>query len=100
MFKDIKVSEELTTEFKTKASYQALSLDLSVKVLTQGHWPKDEKEPVPHLVSLPKEIATAMNYFTQFYFTNSRQIHWKLSLGSAELRGNFNQKYEFMTSSY
>ena len=65
--------------------------------------PKDEKEAVPHLVSLPKEIATAMNYFTQFYFskfTNSRQIHWKLSLGSAELRGNFNQKYEFMTSSY
>lgn len=74
-----------------------------MKVLTQGHWPKDGKEPVPQLVALPKEIATAMSAFTQFYFSkfnNGRQIHWKLSLGSAELRGNFHQKYEFLTSSY
>lgn len=98
MFKDIKVSEELTAEFKTKPSCLALSLELNMKVLTQGHWPKDGKEPVPQLVSLPKEIANAMAAFTQFYFSkfnNGRQIHWKLSLGSAELRGNFHQKYEF-----
>lgn len=104
MFKDIKVSEELTSEFKTKPSCQALSLELNMKVLTQGHWPKDGKEPVPQLVSLPKEIASAMAAFTQFYFTkfnSGRQVHWKLSLGSAELRGNFGpNKYEFLTSSY
>lgn len=97
------MSEELTSEFKTKPSCQALSLELNMKVLTQGHWPKDGKEPVPQLVSLPKEIANAMASFTQFYFSkfnNGRQIHWKLSLGSAELRGNFGQRYEFLTSSY
>lgn len=69
MFKDIKVSEELTTEFKTKPSCQALTLELNMKVLTQGHWPKDGKEPVPQLVALPREIATAMSVFTQFYFS-------------------------------
>ena len=44
-----------------------------------------------------------MASFTQFYFSkfnNGRQIHWKLSLGSAELRCNFNQRYELLTSSY
>jgi hypothetical protein len=103
MFKDIKVSEELTQEFHTKQSCQALTLELNLKVLTQGHWPKDGKEPVPQLVSLPKEIADSMAAFTQFYFSkfnNGRQLHWKLSLGSAELRGTFNQRYEFLTSSY
>lgn len=69
MFKDIKVSEELTSEFKTKPSCLALGLELNMKVLTQGHWPKDGKEPVPQLVSLPKEIANSMAAFTQFYFS-------------------------------
>ena len=56
-------------------------------------------------VSLPREISSSMTAFTQFYFTkfnNGRQLNWKLNEGSAELRGNFNnrQHYEFQGSTY
>ena len=44
MFKDMKMSDELTSEFKTKPSCQSLSVELNVKVLTSGHWPNDSKD--------------------------------------------------------
>ena len=105
MFKDMKMSEELAQEFRSKPSCQALSVDITVKVLTSGHWPNDSKEQAPALGNLPHEISLAMASFTQFYFSKynqGRQLNWKLSLGSAELRGNFGakQRYEFQTSSY
>lgn len=100
MYKDINFSVELNQEFKQKPSSRGLNIELNVKVLTTGHWPNDGKEPVPQLVQLPKEISNAMASFVQFYFNkynNSRQLHWKLSLGTAELKGNFlnERKYEF-----
>ena len=41
MFKDMKMSEELCTDFTNSPMSQALEIDFSVKVLTQGHWPND-----------------------------------------------------------
>lgn len=100
MFKDMKMSDELTSEFRSKPACQSLSVELNVKVLTSGHWPNDGKESAPQLGQLPPEISLAMASFTQFYFSKynqGRQLNWKLSLGSAELRGNFGakQRYEF-----
>ena len=104
MFKDMKLSDELNQEFRNKSSFQTTQVELSVKVLTSGHWPNDGKEAVS-LGSLPQEISLAMASFTQFYFSKynqGRQLNWKLSLGSAELRGNFgaSKRYEFQCSSY
>ena len=100
MFKDMKMSDELTSEFKTKPACSTLSVELNVKVLTSGHWPNDGKEQQQQVATMPPEISLAMASFTQFYFSKynqGRQLNWKLSLGSAELRGNFGQKmrYEF-----
>ena len=44
MFKDMKMSEELCQEFKSNTACEALEIDFSVKVLTQGHWPNDQKD--------------------------------------------------------
>ena len=45
MFKDIKVSEQRMQDFKKSGSYQMLSVDLNVKVLTTGHWPNESRDP-------------------------------------------------------
>lgn len=41
MFKDMKMSDELCSEFTSSPAHQVLEIDFSVKVLTQGHWPND-----------------------------------------------------------
>ena len=46
MFKDMKMSEELCTEFRSSVTSDSLEIDFSVKVLTQGHWPNDQKDTV------------------------------------------------------
>ena len=82
MFKDMKMSDELATEFRGKPAYQSLSVDISVKVLTSGHWPNDGKETSHSLGNLPHEVSLAMASFTQFYFSKynqGRQLNWKLS---------------------
>jgi hypothetical protein len=81
MYKDVKLSEELTRDFQQTQTYQQLQpLELSLKVLTTGHWPLEQKEQPP--VSLPRELSSAMAAFTAFYqhrFNNVRTLHWRLS---------------------
>ena len=80
---------------------------MQVKVLTTGHWPNDQKEQSQSLANLPRELSIAMTCFTQFYynkFNNGRQLNWKLSLGQAEVRAQFDpnsqKNYEFFCSTY
>lgn len=48
MFKDIKMSEELTKEFQGTQMYSSLQpLEMNIKVLTTGHWPNDQREAQP-----------------------------------------------------
>lgn len=103
MFKDMKMSNDINSEFNQLALAKSLPLDLNIKVLTAGHWPNDGKKE-PALSGIPREIESGMNAFSQFYyqkFNNGRQLTWKMSLGTAELKGNiFDKKYEFVTSTY
>ena len=79
---------------------------MNTKVLTTGHWPNDQKEAIQSLAQLPRELSNAMTCFTQFYynkFNNGRQLNWKLSLGSADLKAKFGSgphRYEFQVSTY
>jgi len=52
MFKDIKMSEQRMQDFKKSPSYQMLSVDLNVKVLTTGHWPNESRDPTAQNQSL------------------------------------------------
>lgn len=48
MFKDMKMSEELTKEFQSTSIYNSIQpLEMNVKVLTTGHWPNDQREAQP-----------------------------------------------------
>jgi cullin 3 len=104
MYKDVKLSEELTRDFQQTQTYQQLQpLELSLKVLTTGHWPLEQKEQPP--VSLPRELSNAMAAFTAFYqhrFNNVRTLHWRLSQGQADLRSRLNSatRFEFQCSTY
>jgi len=46
MFKDIKMSEETMLEFRGSHMAKSLQIDLSVKVLTTGNWPNEEKDTI------------------------------------------------------
>ena len=80
MFKDIKMSEELTKEFQGSLVYNTIHPleKMTVKVLTTGHWPNEQREAQQLMSNLPREITTAMNTFTQYYFSkfsNGRQLY-------------------------
>ena len=57
MFKDMKNSQELNTEYKTTVvgARKVTNCDVNIKVLTAGDWPIDGKENIPS--SLPKSIS-------------------------------------------
>ena len=104
MFKDIRMSEETMQEFKNTQLSKALSIEMSVKVLTTGNWPNETKDTV-QAVNLPKEIQLCMQTFNKFYNNKhtGRLLHWKPSLGYAELKatlGESNVKYELHVSTY
>lgn len=45
MYKDIKLSEEITKDFQNTQAYNTLQpMELNIKVLTTGHWPNDQRE--------------------------------------------------------
>jgi len=62
-------------------------VELSVKVLTTGHWPNETKDPSqqnaskPQELSLPPQIKQCMSVFKQYYMSKftGRQLHWKLN---------------------
>lgn len=78
-------------------------MEMTVKVLTTGHWPNDQRDTT--VMSLTREMNTAINSFFQFYqhrFNNVRQLNWKFGLGHAELRSRLNSptRFEFSVSTY
>jgi cullin 3 len=56
MFKDIKMSEDTMAEFKQHSLAKQLNFELSVKVLTTGNWPNEQKDLSGIIQSLPREL--------------------------------------------
>jgi len=104
MYRDIKTSEELSKDFQETNIYQTIQpMEMSVKVLTTGHWPNDQRDTAQ--IQLTRELNTAINSFFQFYqnrFNNVRQLNWKFGLGHADIRSRLNAptRYEFSVSTY
>jgi len=90
MYKDISISSELTSEFKTieKAKDRRLP-ELNISVLTKIFWPMSG-QIAPNL-PYPIEIQTLMDDFSKFYYSrhSGRKLLWQSSLGSADLRINY-----------
>eukprot|EP00698_Gefionella_okellyi_P004130 TRINITY_DN13866_c0_g1_i1.p1 TRINITY_DN13866_c0_g1~~TRINITY_DN13866_c0_g1_i1.p1 ORF type:complete len:812 (+),score=199.83 TRINITY_DN13866_c0_g1_i1:196-2436(+) len=89
MFKDIDLSHDIMTSFKQHArSQQKLGdIDMSVFVLTTGHWPNYK----PVEITLPKDLLEYQEIFKQFYLAkySGRRLTFQNSLGTTVLRANF-----------
>uniref|UniRef100_A0A7E4UWK1 CULLIN_2 domain-containing protein n=1 Tax=Panagrellus redivivus TaxID=6233 RepID=A0A7E4UWK1_PANRE len=85
MFKDMEVSSNLMNCFKDQETEG--DIDLSVRVLTKGHWPTTD---VP-LCPLPPSAEAAFQAFKNFYLTkhNGRKLSLSPNLGLADLKAVF-----------
>jgi len=90
MYKDISISSELSSEFKTLEKNKDKKLpELNISVLTKIFWPMSG-QIAPNL-PYPIEIQTLMDDFSKFYYSrhSGRKLLWQSSLGSADLRINY-----------
>eukprot|EP00818_Percolomonas_sp_WS_P004924 CAMPEP_0117445226 /NCGR_PEP_ID=MMETSP0759-20121206/5679_1 /TAXON_ID=63605 /ORGANISM="Percolomonas cosmopolitus, Strain WS" /LENGTH=754 /DNA_ID=CAMNT_0005237381 /DNA_START=439 /DNA_END=2703 /DNA_ORIENTATION=- len=122
MFKDMKVSEDLNSEWNdyqkkivgggtamgqtstttqtTTQSTVQFDFDMSVQVLTRVYWPVSKVGTI----DMPeRQINDAMHVFEQFYVDKhqGRTITWQYNMGTADIRANgFSKQYEFNVSTY
>lgn len=100
MFKDMTLSEELTSGYRTHidslGEKDSKVIDLGVSVLTSNFWPMDsmggavsrDENGVRNQYQWPPEIKMLQDSFTKFYLKerNGRQLTWLGFLGNAEIR--------------
>ncbi|KAI5778569.1 Cullin [Geopyxis carbonaria] len=110
MFKDMNVSEEMTSEFR---KYQqdlqeedgaASKIELSASILTSTFWPtKVVGSGDVKTCTYPEEIESVRANFERYYLNrhNGRKLIWKANMGSADLKATFKgRKHEFNVSTY
>ncbi|KAF9163323.1 Cullin-4B [Actinomortierella ambigua] len=88
MFKDMDISKDIMNNFKTSKLYSRVQdVDLSVNVLTQGHWPTYP----PADANIPAKISQAQEVFKEFYLLkhNGKRLMWQNSLGHCVIRARF-----------
>lgn len=117
MFKDITVSEDLTTNYKKHIALngdpQQKPVDLEISVLTSTMWPievmsQTRNGTVVLPCILPKEIETLKSSFERFYLDkhSGRKLSWQASMGTADVRATFVrangkvQRYELNVSTF
>ena len=75
------------------------SVDLSVEILTSGHWPYQD---VPKC-TIPAQLNSVQTHFTKFYknkFSN-RQLVYLYSHGTVQVSPTYlNKPYQFILSCY
>ncbi len=115
MFKDMTVSEELTTDFRAHRARVATDddqrVDLGINVLTSTFWPMEvlggggssstsnthyeERErresEAAGTCNFPPEIERVKRSFEQFYLGkhNGRRLTWQANAGSADIKAIF-----------
>ncbi|KAA8909466.1 Cullin [Sphaerosporella brunnea] len=104
MFKDMTLSEELSTAFRRDQeglgpdSPSKLKFDLSMNVLTTTFWPTKAVGSDSKPCIYPPEIEAARTSFTSYYLTrfSGRKLIWKPNMGSADIKATFKgRKHEF-----
>jgi cullin-4 len=85
--KDIDLSADLMRAYKQTHHSSTDACDLSVNVLTTGHWPTFANQPV----ALPPELTRTLDRFRDFYASkhSGRALVWQHSLDQCTLRSRF-----------
>ena len=103
MFKDIGLSKDFMEKYR-KRSRSNLKLgkdiDLSVKILTTGHWPLNASSGK---CNLPKELVYLCSDFEKFYLSchTGRRLTWQFNMGNADLKCRLGKKgHEISVQSY
>ncbi|ODV87708.1 hypothetical protein CANARDRAFT_25939 [[Candida] arabinofermentans NRRL YB-2248] len=111
MFKDIKISQELSSEFKNTISLVDKSikevnggrkLDLDASIITTTFWPMPLNKSLD-IVQYPKELQILKDKFDGFYKSkhNGRNLTWSPNFGTVDIRMHYNKKsYEVNMSTY
>ena len=99
MFKDMKLSEDLTSGYKTHVSgldadRNKKKVDLSIHVLTQTFWPQESMASSNDETSgcvFPPDIDKLKASFENYYLSkhNGRKLMWRANLGTADIRATF-----------
>ncbi|KAK6348616.1 Cullin-3 [Orbilia javanica] len=108
MFKDMNVSQDLTTEYKKHLANLHLdnepNIDLDIKVLTSTFWPWSSMSgETTHTCIYPPELEKIRSSFQQFYLRrhNGRQLTWQPQMGTADIRATFkSRRYEINVATY
>lgn len=103
MFNDMRVSTDLSNEFRTYLSNLSAPqmAEFNVNVLTSTYWPMPLSNPPA--VNCPPAIQGLMDRFRDFYLGrhSGRRLTWMTSMGSADLRANFDKgKKEINLTTY
>ena len=101
MFKDMAISEGLTSDFRGHTQRlnegQERSIELGVHVLTSTFWPMDAlgysggHDGAPTPCVFPDEIERVKENFQKFYLNrhNGRRLTWQANTGSADIKAIF-----------
>ncbi|KAK7202616.1 Cullin [Myxozyma melibiosi] len=108
MFKDMKVSRDMTEEYKTYSQEHDSDrrTELSVSVLTSTNWPvslSSGEQSSSSTCVYPSEIEHVKRSFEKFYVDrhSGRVLTWKPNMGNADLRATFKKrKYGLNVSTY
>ncbi|KAL3834094.1 hypothetical protein ACJIZ3_008830 [Penstemon smallii] len=93
MITDLTLAKENQNHFQEYLSNNPSAspgMDLTVTVLTTGFWPVYKSSDL----RLPAEMVKCVEVFKEFYQTKtkSRKLTWIYSLGTCNIKGNFEQK--------
>jgi cullin 3 len=99
MFKDMALSEDLSTGYRTHirslGDMDRKNIELGINVLTTNHWPMESMgganardENGRHACNWPSEITTLQESFKAYYLKerNGRMLTWLGFLGNADIR--------------
>lgn len=100
MFKDVSMSEELTSTYRTHIAnlgdLDRKQIDLAINVLSTNYWPSEimstnatRSEDGTQIGYIwPSEITTLQESFKSFYLKerNGRKLTWQGHLGSADIK--------------
>lgn len=109
MFKDMNISDEMTSEFKKmlqnkEGSDEGKKIDLTVNVLTSTFWPMTSMgADGMQTCSFPKELEALKDSFTAYYLGrhSGRKLSWQANMGNADLKTSFKgMKKELNVSTY
>ncbi|XP_065178667.1 cullin-4B-like isoform X2 [Sycon ciliatum] len=88
MFKDMELSKEISSGFKAVACRLDTDIELSVNILTMGHWPTFPSSNV----NLLPQMVKLQDAFCKFYISkrSGRKLTWQNTLGHCVLKATFN----------